>query len=99
MKNQGDVHIWKLAALPKNANPRESRVVREGEVTGHAHRIVGEAVAVYDLDGRVMAVVSGDGVSLVHEEHGPITLEPGVHEFGPTYEYDYETEESRQVQD
>lgn len=99
MKNQGDVHIWKIASVPATATKRESRVVREGEVTGHAHRIVGDAVEVYESNGRLMAVVSGDGVSLVHEEHGPVVLEPGTYEFGPTFEYDYETEESRQVQD
>lgn len=99
MMNQGDIHIWAIESIPEGAKQIESRVVREGEVTGHAHRIAGEAVKVYDFHGRIMAVVSGEGVSLVHEEHGAIALKPGIHEFGPTYEYDYDTAEQRTLND
>jgi len=34
-----------------------------------------------------------------HEEHGPVTLEPGVYEVGRVAEYDYLSEMTRNVAD
>ena len=98
--NQGDVHIWRIDTLPEGAVRAANLTIREGETTGHAHRLTECAgLEVYALDGRIMAVVGGEPVTLTHEEHRPITLPPGIYEFGPTHEYDYDKEESAILRD
>jgi len=37
---QGDVLLIKVDKIPKEAKPRKSNIIVEGEATGHAHRIV-----------------------------------------------------------
>jgi hypothetical protein len=99
MFQQGDVNIYQIDQLPDGAVQRSSTVVREGEVTGHAHRIVGGEVEMFELGDRIFArILSGD-CSIVHEEHGAIPLGEGLYEFGPTHEYDHFAEESRELAD
>lgn len=103
MRQQGDVNIWTVPALPDGARKIEGEdagVVRLGEATGHMHRIVGEDVTIYAIgpeDGaqaalrhgeRMFAMVGDGGAELVHEEHGTQTLAPGIHEFSPVHEFD-----------
>lgn len=82
----GDV----LLIRRENAAPEETAadereiVVAEGEVTGHAHRVRGRGAALRDLssDTRegVLRLNLPQGGVIAHEEHGPITLPPGVYE-------------------
>lgn len=74
--------------------PVDEIVLAKGEVTGHAHRIVGSGAKllvretdlealldpadVVDLETRFLMVE--EEVQLVHEEHGAITIEPGIYE-------------------
>ena len=37
---QGDVLLIKVDQIPKDAKPRKSNIIVEGEASGHAHRIV-----------------------------------------------------------
>jgi len=37
---QGDVLLVKVKQIPKDAKPRKSNIIVEGEASGHAHRIV-----------------------------------------------------------
>jgi len=85
-------------------------VLAYGEVTGHAHTLDPTKVEFYELSdefkalhdipdaatGRHLRVL--ETVNLVHEEHGPITLEPGDYFTGIQIEYD-EQEEWRRVAD
>lgn len=98
MRNQGDVHIWKIQKLPRSAKRKKGSTVRDGEATGHAHRLHG-TFQLYEDGDRILAHVLGDGAVLKHEEHKAIALKPGIYEFGPTHMYDYETEESRILAD
>ena len=98
MLQQGDVNIWG-SCIPPKATPRKSPIVAEGEATGHMHKVVGTDFEMLELGDRIFArILSGD-CAIVHEEHKTIMLPPGEYEFGPTYEYDYETKEARRVQD
>jgi len=94
-KQQGDVNIWKTTRLPKGAKEIGTNVVREGEVTGHMHEIVGSDFQLYSHDDQVVAKIRSDDCELVHPEHGPIELEPGIWEFGGTHEYDYDRRSRR----
>lgn len=100
---QGDVCIIPINAPDSISRHSFSPVERDrgrvvlqyGEVTGHAHAIVEEDVELFspgeasELAERFLRV-GGDGAVLVHEEHAPITLEPGWYEVRRQREYEPE---------
>lgn len=71
-------------------------IVARGEVTGHAHRIEGGVV--YEEDALIHVSVE-EGTHLTHEEHNPISFQPGDWTTGVKQEYDHFAEEARQVAD
>lgn len=85
---QGDILIIKCGSIPAAVRPRSNLVVATGEATGHAHRLTdANAVHLFDaLDGDIFADVVSD-VSLVHEEHGAITITPGIYRIRRQREY------------
>ena len=87
---QGDVLIERVRALPANAKPQERNgrvVLADGEVTGHAHRVERADVAeLYDSDRGTFLTVR-ETTRAVHEEHGPVTLLPGVYRVTRQREY------------
>lgn len=98
---QGDILFTMVAALPKGAEKQESRIVAEGEATGHNHElVVGE---MYRLEDVVFVVIPDsvpDGSTVVvHPEHGPLILSPGVYEVDYQIEVDPFTGMSRRVLD
>jgi hypothetical protein len=98
MVQQGDVNIVSVV-IPVGAKKRESGIIREGETTGHAHKVVGSDFEVLQLGSRIFArILSGD-CQIVHEEHKPINLPVGDYEFFPTHEYDHFAEEARYLRD
>lgn len=89
---QGDVFVQRIPAIPKGAKPikRDGDVIlAHGEVTGHAHRIAAplDAVDVLAEAERIILRVH-EAVTVRHEEHGPIVLEPGIYESYIQREYD-----------
>ncbi|MET7740945.1 hypothetical protein [Streptomyces sp. NPDC005385] len=88
MFRQGDVLIVPLdeEAVPEHAHaapsePRDGRgrlVLALGEVTGHAHAVVGPGRLIREAGvfGPMLLHVP-DGARVVHEEHGPISLHRG----------------------
>ena len=101
---QGDVVITKIEALPSGLKPKHAAargfVIAEGEVTGHAHTIATDAVeAMFTDQAGVIYAQLKKQVDLLHEEHHPVTLPPGLYRFGGVQEYDHFTEEARQVVD
>lgn len=109
---QGDVYISKLSESldlgePHKPEPRGT-VLAYGEVTGHAHTLDPTKAQLFDLpdhlkseipeaaNGRILRVL--EPVSLKHEEHGDINLEPGDYYVGIQIEYD-DMEEWRRVAD
>ncbi len=100
---QGDVLIRKVAKIPEGLRPvplEGGRVIlAHGEVTGHAHAVVGEvqllAADLEEMEQRFLRVERE--AQVVHEEHGTITLAPGLYEVGRQVEYS--PEEIRTVAD
>ncbi|MFD5624855.1 MULTISPECIES: hypothetical protein [unclassified Streptomyces] len=88
MFRQGDVLIVPLEekAVPDHAldalsEPRDGRgrlVLALGEVTGHAHAVVGPGRLIREAGvfGPMLLHVP-DGARVVHEEHGAISLHKG----------------------
>ena len=95
---QGDVTIKPVASIPEDASPVGTRVLREGEATGHAHRATGEGVQLFIHGDTLYMRVEGEA-EVVHEEHKPITVPPGLYEIGVVREYDHFEEEIRPVFD
>lgn len=101
---QGDVLITQIDRLPSGLKALQPKargyVIAEGEVTGHAHTIAPEAVESMFVDnaGVIYAQLARQ-VDLLHEEHGPVSLAPGLYRFNGVQEYDHFQEEARQVVD
>lgn len=99
MYRQGDVLIRQIAAFPAGERKVQADgCLAYGEVTGHAHRIADLAAAELFAcgDGRYLSV-GEQGVSIVHEEHDLIALEPGAYEI--RIQREYSPEEIRNVRD
>ena len=95
---QGDVIIKPVKAVPTDAQPLGTRVLREGEATGHAHVATGEGVQLF-IRGEALYMRVPAGTEVVHEEHATITVPPGVYEISAVREYDHFAEEARPVLD
>jgi hypothetical protein len=90
---QGDVLLIRVDTLfvtkGKKVAREDGRVVlAHGEATGHAHAIEAEGADLYEeADGKRFLQVTGATATLAHEEHGAVTLEPGVYEVRRQREY------------
>ena len=80
---QGDVLLRRVASLPKRAQPADvgrikGRIVlAEGEATGHHHSVaVADAELLQGAEAIYLRVMTP--TPLEHQEHAPITLNPGV---------------------
>jgi hypothetical protein len=100
---QGDVLISKVSAIPAGAakvNPSQRGfILAEGESTGHAHVITDTpSVEMFKTDNEIYLSVLKE-ITVTHEEHKPVTVEPGIYQIGKVQEYDHFLEESKAVQD
>jgi hypothetical protein len=88
MWRQGDIFIAPVAAVPARAEPRPHCVLAEGEVTGHNHRVDGDTAArLYAADDSLYLDVLEESATVIHEEHGPITLPRGAYRVWRQREY------------
>lgn len=97
---QGDVVLRKIDCVPVGAKliTRKRCVLAEGEATGHAH-VVDDEEAELLRDGERILLKLTRAATVVHEEHKPIQLSPGVWEIGRVQEYDYFSKMARPVAD
>lgn len=91
MWRQGDVFIQQIKQLPAGATERPSpgTVLAHGEVTGHTHRIE-DAVTALLFSGWQFGEFFLDVTKrarIIHEEHGPIELDPGLYRVWRQREY------------
>jgi hypothetical protein len=81
MFRQGDVLLVRVAEMPpgRPVEPEGGRLVlARGEATGHHHSVAVEDGELVDAaEGVFLRIMAA--TPLVHQEHGPITLEPGVY--------------------
>ena len=81
---QGDVLIFEVSHLNRDKEIKGKTILAYGEVTGHHHKIeegVGSGCLAYaGLDGtEVTELEVKEAVKLLHEEHDPITIDPGMY--------------------
>lgn len=97
---QGDVLLKRVESLPGGLKEAKTKTLQHGETTNHRHRFLDNAnVQVFiddthtDLERITAAqrkfIIVGDTVQLFHEEHNPVTVEPGVYEIDIVREFDY----------
>lgn len=87
---QGDVLKKRVTSLPANCK-KIGRTVALGEATGHHHSFDDDSVAVMEApDGVRYAVNSSDTPQqLIHQEHKPVTVDPGIWQIGQVREKDW----------
>ena len=101
---QGDVTLKRLDAMPTGKrvrlkrSPRGRLVLAEGEHTGHEHAVEETDAELIQIGERMILKLERSA-TIVHEEHKPITLEPGIYEVGRVQEYDYFQQMARTVAD
>ena len=97
---QGDVLI-KPEKIPIDATKNEGFILAEGERTGHAHRIIKGQIEIYKnmVVGLMYLKVLSDQAVLAHEEHEDINLPMGEYSVKIQREYDWFSDEVRNVAD
>ena len=95
---QGDVTIKPVAAIPEDATALDSRVLAEGEATGHKHLAEAQDVSLFLYDG-ILFMRAPKGTTVVHEEHRVLEIPPGDYQIGTVREYDHFGEQARAVID
>ena len=91
---QGDLLIRKIETLPQGLTKLNTKILAEGEATGHQHRLTSKTAQLFRNDANQRRYLSiEEPTQLVHEEHKPITIEEGTYiviqerEFDPFADY------------
>jgi hypothetical protein len=85
---QGDVYIATVDSVPPTALRLPHCVLAEGEATGHCHRIAEvERAELLEVGGQRFLRVHAESVTLIHDEHGPVTLPAGCYRIWQQREY------------
>jgi hypothetical protein len=99
-QQQGDVTIVWLPELPKGKQTVIAKgrcVLAHGE-SGHSHVLEDDEAELIQIGERILLKLTR-AATVIHEEHKPQTLTPGIWEIGRVQEYDYLSQMSRPVQD
>lgn len=95
---QGDVFLITTSSLPLAGRVERRPVLAEGELTGHAHRLEDPASGrVFSVGADLYLEVLAQTATIVHEEHGPVTLPRGG--YAVRIQREYSPQEIRRVVD
>lgn len=98
---QGDILLRKVNQMPDGEQRKLSQkrcVLADGEHTGHQHVCEDEEAELIAI-GEKMILTLEKAATVVHPEHGPIRLAPGIWEVGRVREFDWLSRMERQVID
>lgn len=70
--HQGDVQFKQVASIPSGAKKVSNRPIAYGEHSGHQHVLTGD-VEMFEIDGRLVAVIGSDGARLQHIHESKMT--------------------------
>ena len=76
MQRQGDLLIVSIKEIPIEAILQKSRVLAEGEATGHLH-LIDEKADVFERNGTLYFRVNSSPAVLRHPEHGALRFDIG----------------------
>ena len=94
----GDVKLERVEVLPKSLKKLKTKVIEWGEITGHAHELVGLAT-LYETNDKTMYLEVPYQTPIRHPEHNTLIIEPGTYKKTVEREYDYVEEILRKVVD
>ena len=100
-QQQGDVLLKRINGLPakkKEMKELKTNVLKEGEHTGHAHRIAEGNFQLFEHKKK-MVLLALTMLRLKHEEHAMLKVPPGEYIIDSVKEYNHLDEESRAVAD
>ena len=84
----GDLLIESAQEIPEGCRRLQHLVLAEGELTGHSHRVAERGAGVLFQGMNAMFLqVTAPTATLVHQEHGPISLTQGVYRVWRQREY------------
>ncbi len=83
----GDVLIASVEQIPSKAEQVHTTVLAFGEVTGHSHRTEDAQKAQLWKYGAQMFLEVKSETRIVHQEHKPLTLPPGLYRVWQQREY------------
>lgn len=88
MWRHGDIMIEHTGAIPADARRLQHTTLAYGEVTGHSHRVEApeKAVLWQHPNGDCYLHIL-ETTRVIHEEHHPITLAPGIYRVWHQREY------------
>jgi len=99
MFRQGDILLKEIEKLPENKKILKDKVLAYGEVTEHSHRFErSENIDRFEYERKLYLQVY-QPTPLIHEEHNPIIILPGIYEQIQEREYDYIDNELKKVID
>ncbi len=96
---QGDVLLKQIDKLPEKVKKLEDKVLAYGEITGHSHRLENPENIERYTDGEKLYLQVFQPTPLIHEEHLPQVVLPGVYEQIREREYSYIDQDIRAVVD
>jgi len=70
--HQGDVQFSTIESIPANAKKVSNKPIALGEHSGHMHVLTGD-VQMFEVDGRIICAVGGDGARLQHVHESNFT--------------------------
>jgi hypothetical protein len=73
----GDLLIVRVDSVPKGCSVKKDRILAEGEVTGHHHRLSEGGTVLTKGDDMFLDIK--EKAELTHEEHGPILFSTGTY--------------------
>ncbi len=82
MYRQGDILLTAIEHIPRNAKLMKTNIILEGEVTGHAHRLINGKIysGTISWNRKQIYIDAKNGKSyLSHEEHKRINLQAGYY--------------------
>lgn len=72
--HQGDVQVFGISEIPKEAKPLPKQFIAKSEKSGHCHALCGDYEMFEVENGHVVAVGS-DGATMNHTRHENLTQE------------------------
>lgn len=97
---QGDVLLRRLSAMPTGQIKIAARrrcVLAHGE-SGHSHIVEQDDAELIEIGERMLLSIKS-AATVVHEEHAPQTLAPGIWEIGRVREKNWFTDMTGPVRD
>lgn len=100
-KSQGDVNFVPVGKLPTGERKRiADGIIVRGEKTGHHHSVAElDKAELYQVGSEMYLSVGEEGVSIQHQEHSPVPLEPGIWKIHQDQAFDYSAQAIRNVAD